>query len=242
MHKAQCLSQTASILENPLPAGPIDVVRIDLLQLQRSIQGSTYVLVCFDHFSRFTALAPLPNKSATTVDHAIVSNLFNRFTSPPVFLSDNGKEFKSQVLRDIYTQFHIKQTFITSHHPLSNGLVERTNRRVFEILRSLARHLQETWGIGFLTFLLLLMAPSILPQVKRLTTSCMGLRNAYLTMCFCTLLFFCISLINILNCSFTVSKLFTTLFGRNLRFRGKRCFAKAALRQPQFILVSVILS
>ncbi len=82
-HIAQCLScaetkgttQTAPILEYPLPAGPFDVVGICLLQLQRSIQCSMYVLVCVDHFSRFTVLAPLPNKSATTVAHATVYHL-----------------------------------------------------------------------------------------------------------------------------------------------------------------------
>ncbi len=51
-HIAPCLScfetkgtTTAPILEYQLPAGPFDVVGIDLLQLPRSIQGSIYVLV-----------------------------------------------------------------------------------------------------------------------------------------------------------------------------------------------------
>ena len=152
-HLAQCLScaehkgttQTAPILEYPLPAGPFDVVGIDLLQLPRSIQGSTYVLVCVDHFSRFTVLAPLPNKTATTVAHALVSHLICPYTTPRVLLSDNGTEFKNQVLRDICTQFGIKQTFITAHHPASNGLVERTNRKILDVLRHLAGRFHETW-------------------------------------------------------------------------------------------------
>ncbi len=86
-------------LEHPLPAGPFDVVSIDLLQLPRSIQGSIYVLVCVDHFSRFTVLAPLPNKSATTMAHAIVSHLICPYTTPRVLLIEYGIEFKSQVLR-----------------------------------------------------------------------------------------------------------------------------------------------
>ncbi len=52
-HIAQCLScdetktktQTAPILEYSLPAGPFNVVGIDLLQLPRSILGSIYVLL-----------------------------------------------------------------------------------------------------------------------------------------------------------------------------------------------------
>ncbi len=137
-------TKTAPILEYPLPTGLFDAVGINLLQLPRSIQGSVYVLVCVAHFSRFVALAPLRNKSATTVAHAIVFHLICSYTTPRV-LSDNGMGFKNQILVDICSQFNIKQTFITAHHPASNGLVERTNRKVLEILRHLAGHLHETW-------------------------------------------------------------------------------------------------
>ncbi len=152
-HISQCLfcaqtkgaTSTAPILEYPLPAGSFDVVGIDLLQLPRSTQGSVFIFVCADHFSRFVVLASLRNKSSVTVAHAIVSHLICPYTTPRVFLSDNGTEFKNQILADICSQYNIKQTFITAHHPASNGLVERTNRKVFEILRYLAGHLHETW-------------------------------------------------------------------------------------------------
>ncbi len=100
---SQCLScaqtkgttSTALILEYPFPAGPFDVVGIDLLQLPHSTQGSVYIL---DHFSRFVVLAPLRNKSAVTVAHAILSHLICPNTTPRVLLSDNGMEFKNQII------------------------------------------------------------------------------------------------------------------------------------------------
>ncbi len=111
---AQCLfcaetkgTTQTTILEHPLPAGPFEVVGIDLLQLPRSIQGSISVLVSVDHFSRFTVMAPLPNKFATAVAHAIVSHLICPYTTPRVLLSDNETEFKNQVLQNICTQFHV---------------------------------------------------------------------------------------------------------------------------------------
>ncbi len=90
-HISQCLSCaqtkgttcTAPILEYPLPAGPFDVVGIDLLQLLRNTEGSVYIPVCVDHFSSFVVLAPHRNKSAVTVmGHAIVSHLMCPYMTP----------------------------------------------------------------------------------------------------------------------------------------------------------------
>ncbi len=77
--------------------------------------------------------------------HVTVSHLICPYMTPRVLVSNNGTEFKNQVIRDICPQLHIQQTFIKSHHPASNGLVECTNRKILEILRHLAGHLQETW-------------------------------------------------------------------------------------------------
>ncbi len=106
---------------------------------------SVYIHVCVDHFSRFVVLVPLRNKSAVTVARAIVFHLICSYTTPRVLLSDNATEFKNQILADICSQYNIKQTFITAHHPASNGLVERTYRKVLDILRHLEGHLHETW-------------------------------------------------------------------------------------------------
>ena len=152
-HVAQCVScalnkgtvKTAPIEEYPIPTRPFETVAIDLLQLPRSTQGSVYVLVCVDHFSRYTVLIPLPNKTASSVAHAFVSNFICPFTTPSVLLSDNGAEFKNEVLQKICQKFHIHQTFITAYHPASNGLVERTNRKILTILRHFVGKFQESW-------------------------------------------------------------------------------------------------
>ena len=152
-HVAKCLScaqtkgntHTAPMLEYPVPDAPFDTVAIDLLQLPRSHQGSSYVLTCVDHFSRFTILVPLPNKSATTVAHAIVSHLICPFTTPRVILSDNGAEFSNEILANICKQYNITQTFVTAYHPASNGLVERTNKKILEVLRHFAGNFHESW-------------------------------------------------------------------------------------------------
>ncbi len=65
----------ASTLEYPPLERSWDVVAMDVLQLSiKSWQGSKYMLVMVDHFSRYEVLAPFQDKSAKEVAHALVTN------------------------------------------------------------------------------------------------------------------------------------------------------------------------
>ncbi len=103
------------MLEYWSPAGPFDAIDMDLLQLTHSHQGSSYVLVCADHYSRFVILAPLLNKSALVVTHALVSHLLYPFATRSLLLSNIGPEFKNEVLNTIFQQYKISQCFIATH-------------------------------------------------------------------------------------------------------------------------------
>ncbi len=69
----------APMLQYPLPEAPWDIVSIDLLQLPQSPHGSRYLLVCVDHLTRLVVLAPLKDKIATVVAHALVTYLICPF-------------------------------------------------------------------------------------------------------------------------------------------------------------------
>ena len=90
-------------------------------------------------------MAPLKDKSASSVAHAFITHVINPFTTPQVILSDNGAEFRNDLLAELCTSFNIKQTFIVAHHPASNGLCERANRKVLEALRHVTDGLPHTW-------------------------------------------------------------------------------------------------
>ncbi len=88
-------------LEYPTPNRPSDVNSIDLLQLPASYRGSKYLLVCVDHLSRYIVLAPMKDRSAKSVAHALITHLFCPFSAPRVLLSDNGAEFRNTLLEEI---------------------------------------------------------------------------------------------------------------------------------------------
>ncbi len=118
---------------------------VDLLQLPASHQGSRYLLVCVDHLSRYVVLAPLQDKSAKSVAHALITHLICPFSTPRVLLSDNGTEFRNHTLEEIYKPFDIRQCFTVSCHPASNGLVERSNRKILDVLCPVVSGLQHIW-------------------------------------------------------------------------------------------------
>ncbi len=122
---------------------PWDIVSIDLLQLPQSQYGSIYL--CVDHLTRYVVLAPLKEMTATQVAHALVTHLFRPFSTPSVMLSDNGAEFRNAVVADICSKFDITQPFTAAYHPASNGLVERANRKILEVLRPIVNYLLDNW-------------------------------------------------------------------------------------------------
>ncbi len=91
----------APILQYPPPEGPWDVVAIDLLQLPVSNQGSLYLFVVFIFFSRFVILAPVQNKTAEAVAHALISKLFCPYSTLCALLSNNRVKFRNALLKEI---------------------------------------------------------------------------------------------------------------------------------------------
>ncbi len=77
------------------------------------------------------------------IAHALITHLICPFTAPRVLLNDNDTEFRNAVLEEICIQF--KHVFTATYHPASNGLVERANRKILEVLRPIVNGLHDNW-------------------------------------------------------------------------------------------------
>ncbi len=135
----------ALMLLYPTPEQLWDLVSVDLLQQRKSQYGSQYLLVCIDHFSHFVVFAPVKNKTAASVSHALVTQLFCHYSTPRVLLIDNGAKFRSAILSEIYSQYSIKQTLTVVYHSESNELAETASRKILASLRPLVNCLQDNW-------------------------------------------------------------------------------------------------
>lgn len=67
---------------------------------------------------------------------------------PKVLLSDNAAEFTSELLRKLCEFYEINKCQITAYKPSSNGAVERTNRKIKDILKTLVKPNTEDWDLA----------------------------------------------------------------------------------------------
>ena len=101
------VGKNVPILTYPTPTEPWETLAIDLLKLPLTENGYQYLLVCIDHFSRFSVLIPLKDKTAKSVATALIDNIFSYFNTPSTLLSDNGSEFNNAILNEICKQYSV---------------------------------------------------------------------------------------------------------------------------------------
>ena len=116
---------------------PFEIVAIDLISLPLTKRGFIGCLTMVDHFSKFGMAIPIKNKTSSHIIDLLRGVLPWLPCLPVTILSDNGGEFRNVQFTDFLNEFGVKQQFTTPHSPSSNGLVERFNRTLQGLLRSL---------------------------------------------------------------------------------------------------------
>ena len=114
---------------------PMQVVAVDIVgPFPESEAGNSYILVVGDYFSKWMEAYPIPNQEASTVARKLVDEFFCRFSTPEQLHSDQGKQFESELLKEICSILNIVKTRTTAYHPQCDGLVERFNRTLLSML------------------------------------------------------------------------------------------------------------
>ena len=90
----------------------------------KSKEGNCYILVGCDYFTRWVEAYAIPNQEAKTIARKLTDELFFRFGPPEQLHSDQGRNFESDVIKEVCNLLGVHKTRTTAYHPQSDGLVE----------------------------------------------------------------------------------------------------------------------
>lgn len=148
-----------------LPAGflqPIDIpfepffrVGLDLLgPFPISSSGNKWIAVATDYATRYAITRALPTSCATDVADFLVYDIILVHGAPRQLLTDRGRTFLSAVVEEILRSCSAKHKFATSYHPQTNGLTERLNRTITDMLSKYVAADHQDWDVHlpFVTF------------------------------------------------------------------------------------------
>ena len=137
---------------------PVQIVAVDIMSpLPETVNGNSYLLVVCDYFTRWMEAYPIRNQEAVTVAQKLVDEFFCRFSTPEQLHSDQGSQFESRLISEICKLLNIHKSHTTPYHPQGDGLVERFNRILLDMLATtVQRHpldledqIQNVYGLQY---------------------------------------------------------------------------------------------
>ena len=149
--RCRCLRQRSTRCKPVAPLvsihsnGPMDLVCIDFLHLEKASNGCEYILLVVDHFTRYAQAYPTRNKSSVTAARILFNEYIPRFGIPARILSDQGKEFDNSLFQHLGKFCGLTRSRTSPYHPQTNGTCERMNSTLLQMLRTLPESDKNKW-------------------------------------------------------------------------------------------------
>lgn len=132
-------------LVNIQTSEPLELVCLDYLTLDMAKSGIQYVLIITDHFTRYAQAIPTRNMSAKTTADAFLNNFVKHYGLPKRIHSDQGANFESKLIKEVLSVTNISKSRTTPYHPMGNGMCERFNRTLIDMLGTLESEKKSDW-------------------------------------------------------------------------------------------------
>ena len=136
----------APLVPLPVIQEPFTRIAMDIVgPLPRSSRGNRYVLVVCDYATRYPEAIAMRIVEAERVAEELVTQ-FSRVGVLKEILTDQGTNFTSQLLQELYRMLHVRHIRTSLYHPQTDGLVERFNQTLKTMLRKTAVDEGKDWN------------------------------------------------------------------------------------------------
>ena len=120
--------------------------------LPRSKSGNRYILTVCDYATQHPEAIPLPSIEAERIAKELIK-IFSRVGIPKEILTDQGTNFMSVLLQNLYQLLNITCIRTSPYHPQTDGLVERFNGTMKSMMKKFTSRNQKDWD-EYLPYLL----------------------------------------------------------------------------------------
>ncbi|KAK1616125.1 hypothetical protein QYE76_021642 [Lolium multiflorum] len=157
---------------------PLELLHLDLFGPSHydTLGGSKYGLVIVDDYSRYSWVFLLKSKDETHREFIIFAKKAQRMYESEIkaIRTDNGTEFKNYTMQEFVDDEGIKHEFSAPYTPQQNGVVERKNRTIIEMARTMLSEFNSPhnfWGEAISTPSTTPTGSSSVPSTTKLHTS-----------------------------------------------------------------------
>ena len=135
----------------PPPLTPLPVVppfhrwHVDFLKLAATPEGYQYLLLFVDAGSKWCEAIPTKKQTAETVAKCLYQEIITRYGAPVELVSDQGRQFKSKLVKAMAELYDIKLNYTSPYHPQTNAACERMNSFIVKTIRAYCKPDQSDW-------------------------------------------------------------------------------------------------
>ena len=146
---SRCLKRKSTPQVAPLQpilvSQPLELVHLDYLSLEPSKGNIENVLVITDPFTRYALAYASKTQTAQATARILWDNFICHYGFPEQFISDQGRNFESDLIQELCKIAGVKKLHTTPYHPQSNGQCERFNCTLCNMLGTLSDEEKSDW-------------------------------------------------------------------------------------------------
>ncbi len=140
-------SPPSPLIPLPIIEVPFERIGMNLVgPLPKSARGHEHILVIVDYATRYPEAVPLRKATAKSIARELFL-LCSRVGIPAEILTDQGTPFMSRLIADLCTLLKVKQLRTSVYHPQTDGLVERFNQTLKQMLRRVVAEDKRDWDL-----------------------------------------------------------------------------------------------
>ena len=126
---------------------PMELVHFDFLTLggKADDSRSVNILIVTDHSAKYVQACIIPKQTTVVVIQTLWENFLVHYGWSEKILTDQGKSFENNLIRELCELAEVKDLHTSPHHPETNGQCEHFNTTLINMFGTLPTHPKKNW-------------------------------------------------------------------------------------------------